>query len=76
MTYITNWEDFARAGERLYVADPSKARIVTKYSHSKGQLSVKVTDDKVCLQYRTEHAQDIKKLEKFIAQLMRLMISK
>ncbi|XP_072031778.1 signal recognition particle 9 kDa protein-like [Amphiura filiformis] len=76
MTYITNWEEFAKAAERLYVADPSKTRVVTKYSHSKGQLSIKVTDDKVCLQYRTEHAQDVKKLEKFNNQLMRIMVSK
>ncbi len=26
MTYITNWEEFAKAAERLYVADPSKVR--------------------------------------------------
>ena len=29
-----------------------------------------------CLQYRTEHAQDVKKLEKLTSQLMRHMASK
>lgn len=29
-----------------------------------------------CLQFRTEHAQDVKKVEKLVSQLMRHMVSK
>lgn len=76
MTFIPVWEDFVRAAETLYTSDPMKCRFVIKYGHSKGLLTVKLTDDKVCLQYRTEHAQDFKKIEKFSGQLMRLMASK
>ncbi|XP_071499353.1 signal recognition particle 9 kDa protein-like [Diadema setosum] len=76
MTYITSWEEFSKAAERLYLSDPSKVRIVTKYRHCDSKLSVKVTDDQVCLQYRTEHSQDLKKVEKFTNQLMRLMLAK
>ncbi|XP_064600490.1 signal recognition particle 9 kDa protein-like [Liolophura sinensis] len=76
MTYLTSWEEFARAAERLYLADPMKCRLVMKYRHGEGQLNVKITDDQVCLQYRTEHAQDVKKLEKLTSQLMRHMASK
>ncbi|XP_059160627.1 signal recognition particle 9 kDa protein-like [Physella acuta] len=76
MTYFTSWEEFAKAAERLYLNDALKCRFVTKYRHCDGKLTLKVTDDKVCLQYRTEHAQDIKKLEKLTGQLMRHMASK
>jgi len=76
MTFLQTWEEFARAAETLYTSNPMKCRFVMKYGHSKGSLTVKMTDDKICLQYRTEHAQDFKKIEKFTGQLMRLMASK
>ncbi|KAK2184311.1 hypothetical protein NP493_270g00040 [Ridgeia piscesae] len=76
MTYINSWEEFAKAAEKLYLADPAKCRFVMKYRHCGGQLVIKMTDDRVCLQYQTEHAQDIKKLEKLTSQLMRHMASK
>ncbi|KAK3792267.1 hypothetical protein RRG08_007346 [Elysia crispata] len=76
MTYLTSWEEFAKAAERLYLSDPIKCRFVTKYRHCDGKLCVKVTDDKACFQYRTEHAQDVKKLEKLTGHLMRHMASK
>ncbi|XP_033640828.1 signal recognition particle 9 kDa protein-like [Asterias rubens] len=76
MTYINSWEEFAKAAEKLYLTDPSKARIVMRYRHCDGKLAIKVTDDIVCLQYRTEHAQDVKRIEKLNSKLMRLMVSK
>ncbi|XP_071832335.1 signal recognition particle 9 kDa protein-like [Apostichopus japonicus] len=76
MPYIASFEEFAKAAERLYLQDPSRVRVVTKYRHCEGKLIVKVTDDQVCLLYRTEHAQDLKKLEKLTSQLMRNMVSK
>ncbi|KAF7460209.1 Hypothetical predicted protein [Marmota monax] len=53
-----------------------QARVVLKYRHSDGSLCIKVTDDLVCLVYRTDQAQDVKKIEKFHSQLMRLMVAK
>lgn len=76
MTYIPNWEEFAKAAERIYLTDPMNCRFVIKYRHCTGELKVKITDDTVCVQYRTEHAQDIKRLEKLTNQLMRHMASK
>ena len=76
MTFITNWEDFSRAAERLYLEDSMKCRYVIKYNHTKGNVVIKLTNDKVCIQYRSEHAQDVKKIEKFTGQLMRLMATK
>ncbi|XP_041354200.1 signal recognition particle 9 kDa protein-like [Gigantopelta aegis] len=76
MTYLTTWEEFAKAAEKLYLIDPTRCRFTIKYRHCDGKLVLKMTDDRVCLQYRTEHAQDVKKLEKLTSQLMRHMASK
>ncbi|KAM4860511.1 signal recognition particle 9 kDa protein [Thomomys bottae] len=76
MPQFQNWEEFSRAAEKLYLADPMKVRVVLKYRHADGNLCMKVTDDAVCLVYRTEQAQDVKKIEKFHSQLMRLMVAK
>ncbi|CAO2638715.1 Signal recognition particle 9 kDa protein, partial [Lemmus lemmus] len=53
MPQFQTWEEFSRAAEKLYLADPMK-----------------------CLVYRTDQAQDVKKIEKFHSQLMRLMVAK
>lgn len=76
MTFLTNWEDFIRAAERLYTEDSMQCRYVIKYNHAKGNVVIKLTNDKVCIQYRSEHAQDVKKIEKFTGQMMRLMATK
>nr|1914_A Chain A, Signal Recognition Particle 9/14 Fusion Protein [Mus musculus] len=76
MPQFQTWEEFSRAAEKLYLADPMKVRVVLKYRHVDGNLCIKVTDDLVCLVYRTDQAQDVKKIEKFHSQLMRLMVAK
>ncbi|XP_061899269.1 signal recognition particle 9 kDa protein [Entelurus aequoreus] len=76
MPYFRTWEDFARAAEKLYLTEPMKARVVLKYRHCDGNLCIKVTDNAVCLQYKTDQAQDVKKIEKLHGKLMRLMVSK
>uniref|UniRef100_A0AAZ3NPH3 Signal recognition particle 9 kDa protein n=1 Tax=Oncorhynchus tshawytscha TaxID=74940 RepID=A0AAZ3NPH3_ONCTS len=53
-----------------------QVRVVLKYRHCDGNLCIKVTDDAVCLQYKTDQAQDVKKIEKLHGKLMRLMVSK
>lgn len=76
MTFITSWEEFSKAAERLYLADPMKVRFIVKYRHCDGKVQVKITDDQVCLQYLTEHSQDVKRIEKLTNLLMRHMASK
>ncbi|TSW21789.1 Signal recognition particle 9 kDa protein [Bagarius yarrelli] len=76
MPHYQTWEEFARATEKLYLTDPMKARVVLKYRHCDGNLYMKVTDNAVCLQYKTDQAQDVKKIEKLHGKLMRLMVSK
>jgi len=76
MTFLTTWEDFEKAAERLYLQNPMKARYVIQYDHNQGFLSMKMTDDVVCIQYKSEAAQDVRKMEKFANNLMRHMASK
>lgn len=76
MTFLTSWEDFEMAAERLYLQDPIKCRYVMKYDHNAGALVLKMTDDVVCLQFKSDAAQDVKKMEKFVNNLMRHMASK
>ena len=76
MTCYRTWDEFAPAAEKLYLADPMKVRVVMKYRHCDGNLCIKVTDDTTCLQYKTDQAQDVKKIEKLNSKLMRLMVSK
>lgn len=76
MPFVESWEEFEKAAERLYLQDPMKVRYSTKYDHSVGCLVVKMTDDVVCLQYKTDLAQDVKKMDKFVNNLMRHMASK
>ena len=76
MPFVESWEEFEKAAERLYLQDPMKVRYSTKYDHSEGCLVVKMTDDVVCLQYKTDLAQDVKKMDKFVNNLMRHMASK
>ncbi|ELV10655.1 Signal recognition particle 9 kDa protein [Tupaia chinensis] len=76
MLQYWTWEEFSLVAKKLYLADPMKACVVLKYRHSDGSLCIKVTDDLVCLMYRTDQVQDVKKTEKFHSQLMRLMVAK
>ena len=76
MTFLETWEEFEKAAERLYLQDPMKVRYSTKYNHSQGCMVMKMTDDVVCLQFKSEAAQDVKKMDKFVNNLMRHMASK
>jgi len=73
--FMKTWEDFEKGAERLYLQDPQKCRYNIKYIHGKGIFKVKMTDDVVCLQYKSESIQDCKRMEKFISSLLRHMAS-
>jgi len=75
MVHLTTWEDFEKAAERLYLQSPEKCRYSIKYKHAKGYFKVKLTDDHICLQYKSESIQDCKRMEKFIGSLLRHMAS-
>ncbi|KAH9396958.1 Signal recognition particle protein [Tyrophagus putrescentiae] len=75
MPLIENWNEFAQAAEGLYLENPLACRLTMKYRHQDGKLVVKCTDNKACLLYQTEQANDIKKIEKLASQIMRHMAS-
>ncbi|KAK6047693.1 hypothetical protein COOONC_14804 [Cooperia oncophora] len=54
---------------------PLPCKFVTKYNHRDGKLTMKMTDDVVCVQFSTNQLQDVKRLEKLSASLMRSMVS-
>ncbi|PKA65134.1 Signal recognition particle 9 kDa protein [Apostasia shenzhenica] len=64
MVYIDSWDDFVERSIQVFRADPHAARYVMKYRHCDGKLVLKVTDNRVCLKFKTDQAQDAKKMEK------------
>ncbi|KAB5568303.1 hypothetical protein DKX38_002096 [Salix brachista] len=50
-----------------------KTRYVMKYRHCDGKLVLKVTDNKECLKFKTDQAQDAKKMEKLNSLFFTLM---
>mmetsp|Transcript_61908 Transcript_61908/g.128071 ORF Transcript_61908/g.128071 Transcript_61908/m.128071 type:complete len:115 (-) Transcript_61908:39-383(-) len=75
MVYIENLENFMEAARELFMNSPEKSRYVIKYRHTDAKLVVKVTDDKVCLKYRTDQAQDAKRVARLNAVFLHLMAS-
>ncbi|GAA0151250.1 hypothetical protein Leryth_010566 [Lithospermum erythrorhizon] len=64
MVYITTWDDFVDKSIQLFRANPQKTRYNMKYRNCDGKLVLKVTDDKECLKFKTDQAQDARKMEK------------
>nr|CAD7258372.1 unnamed protein product [Timema shepardi] len=62
--------------ERQRYKKSARVRYTMKYVHKDGSLTLKLTDDVVCLQYKTEILQDLKKVDKLVNNLMRHMASK
>ena len=58
---LEDWDAFAAQAQALYRADPLRFRYVLKYR--KGKLEAKCTDDRTCLQYRTDQQSALKKVE-------------
>ncbi|TNN10079.1 Signal recognition particle 9 kDa protein [Schistosoma japonicum] len=52
MTNFNSWEEFAKAAEVLYLEDPMKCRMCTKYRHVDHKLVVKLTDNHTLLNTR------------------------
>ncbi|GMH35518.1 hypothetical protein BSKO_03386 [Bryopsis sp. KO-2023] len=71
--HIRSWEEFERQGEAVFRADPVGTRFIIKYKHSAGALTVKITDDRVCLVYNTDQESDLERVEKFNLRMMAMM---
>ncbi|KAJ0240277.1 Signal recognition particle 9 kDa protein [Hirschfeldia incana] len=64
MVYIVSWDEFVDRSVQLFRADPNSTRYGIKYRHCDGKLVLKVTDNKQCLKFKTDQAQEAKKMEK------------
>ncbi|KAG2326848.1 hypothetical protein Bca4012_035754 [Brassica carinata] len=64
MVYIVSWDEFVDRSVQLFKSDPESTRYVVKYRHCDGKLVLKVTDNKECLKFKTDQAQEAKKMEK------------
>lgn len=64
MVYIDSWDDFVDRSVQLFKSNPEITRYVMKYRHCDGKLVLKVTDNRQCLKFKTDQAQDAKKMEK------------
>lgn len=73
MVYITEWDKFVEQSIELFRADPDSTRYVMKYRHCDGKLVLKVTDNRQCLKYKTDQAQEAKKMEKLNNMFFALM---
>lgn len=62
MVFVESVDSFVEQAEALYKANPLKARYVIKYSHCKGKLTLKVTDDRTTVQYKTDQQSDLRKV--------------
>ena len=63
--FIETWDEFAAKAQALFAANPSQTRYTFKYTHASSQLVVKVTDDAQCLKFRTDQANDLKRVLAF-----------
>ncbi|KAJ7972704.1 Signal recognition particle 9 kDa protein [Quillaja saponaria] len=73
MVYITSWDEFVDRSVQLFRADPESTRYVMKYRHCDGKLVLKVTDNRECLKYKTDQAQEARKMEKLNSIFFTLM---
>mmetsp|Transcript_19219 Transcript_19219/g.41534 ORF Transcript_19219/g.41534 Transcript_19219/m.41534 type:complete len:119 (-) Transcript_19219:659-1015(-) len=70
--YIEDFEAFMQQAEEVYRARPLETRYCIKYRHCDGKLVLKVTDDRTCLQFKTDQQQDLKKLERITSMFFAL----
>eukprot|EP00878_Enallax_costatus_P003746 GHUV01003962.1.p1 GENE.GHUV01003962.1~~GHUV01003962.1.p1 ORF type:complete len:126 (+),score=49.06 GHUV01003962.1:248-625(+) len=71
--YIEDFNTFYQQAEELFRKEPLRTRYQIKYKHKEGKLVLKVTDDVVCLKYKTDQQIDVKKMEKLNSLFFVLM---
>lgn len=74
MVYVTDWEDFQNAAKELYGKEPRKTRVLLRFRE--GKVNVKVTDDVVCIKYKTENPSDLRRIENLIGTFAKWMSQK
>lgn len=62
MVLVESLQSFAEQAEAIYAASPLKTRYIIKYNHSKGKLTLKVSDDVTTVQFKTDQQSDLRKV--------------
>jgi len=73
MVYISDFASFQQQGKDIFLSNPTRARFATKYRHCDGVLTMMVTNDAQCVQFRVEKAEDMRLVEEFTRTMVRLM---
>mmetsp|Transcript_100767 Transcript_100767/g.284162 ORF Transcript_100767/g.284162 Transcript_100767/m.284162 type:complete len:107 (-) Transcript_100767:114-434(-) len=76
MVYLEDFEEFMAASQSLFASDPLRTRYLMKYRHADCKAILKVTNDKVCLKFRTDQIADLKRIERFSQAYARWMVTK
>mmetsp|Transcript_5936 Transcript_5936/g.14204 ORF Transcript_5936/g.14204 Transcript_5936/m.14204 type:complete len:104 (-) Transcript_5936:142-453(-) len=71
MVYFDNFDKFQTAAQSLFIKAPLRTRYLAKYRNCDQDMVLKVTDDRVCLKFRTSNSADIKKIEQFTQSFAR-----
>eukprot|EP00929_Paragymnodinium_shiwhaense_P041706 TRINITY_DN21651_c0_g1_i1.p1 TRINITY_DN21651_c0_g1~~TRINITY_DN21651_c0_g1_i1.p1 ORF type:complete len:106 (-),score=22.29 TRINITY_DN21651_c0_g1_i1:119-436(-) len=73
MVYLDNFEEFMEASAVLFAERPLRTRYLIKYRHADKIAVLKVTDNRVCLKWKTSMLADLKNIEKFTQAYARWM---
>eukprot|EP00439_Symbiodinium_sp_Y106_P081630 s279_g20.t1 len=76
MVYINDFEEFEAAAQELFSQHPLRTRYLVKYRHKEGKAILKVTNDRICLKFRTELIAFLKRIEKFSQNWARWTVTK
>eukprot|EP00441_Pelagodinium_beii_P026104 CAMPEP_0197656220 /NCGR_PEP_ID=MMETSP1338-20131121/40846_1 /TAXON_ID=43686 ORGANISM="Pelagodinium beii, Strain RCC1491" /NCGR_SAMPLE_ID=MMETSP1338 /ASSEMBLY_ACC=CAM_ASM_000754 /LENGTH=106 /DNA_ID=CAMNT_0043232111 /DNA_START=60 /DNA_END=380 /DNA_ORIENTATION=+ len=75
MVYLTDFEEFEAAALALFQQAPLRTRYLAKYRHVDGKVILKVTNNKVCLKFRTDQIANLKRVESFSQTFARWTVS-
>ena len=62
MVFIESFQDFADQAEAIFAGNPKKSRYVINFHPSKGELTLKATDDVRTAQFQTDQQSDLRKV--------------
>ncbi|KAG8835297.1 hypothetical protein FRC17_004341 [Serendipita sp. 399] len=73
MVFIKSWSEYQAKAEKLYEEQPTRTRYCVKYRAIDGILVLKVTDDNICLKYKTRSSIMLNRFEAFNLSIMSKM---
>jgi len=75
MVYISSWQQYQEAAEKLYTNSPRKTRYSVKWRSSEGKLVLKITDDVTCLKFKTHSSLFLGRFEALNRSLIQKMMN-